>query len=73
MRNTVLCRTIIKVFVIVYLSMLFIMIPNIINNHGLFLYAGDYYFQLTFYIVMALAGTGIPISEMISSLHIAII
>lgn len=45
MRNTVLCRTIIKVFVIVYLSMLFIMIPNIINNHGLFLYAGDYFFQ----------------------------
>ena len=38
-------RCCINVFLISFFSMIIILLPNMIQNHGLFLYAGDYTFQ----------------------------
>ena len=38
-------KSYLQIFLISFFSMLLILLPNIISNHGLFLYAGDYYFQ----------------------------
>ena len=41
MRN----KSYLHVFLVAFLSMISILFPNILFNHGLFLYAGDYYYQ----------------------------
>ena len=32
-------------FVVTFFSMLLILLPDAIRNHGIFIYAGDYFFQ----------------------------
>lgn len=38
-------KSYIRIFVITFISVILTMVPTIVSNHGLFLYAGDYYFQ----------------------------